>query len=500
MSTAIAAAGSDPGDPTGHPEDAGLLKATETWFVKRGLPFFIQDYRATDDVFTRAFPVFVAYFVINLMLMLTLRLSAWERVAGAVIGMVVLLGVYAIRNRASKRRAFDKPQRVGFAELALFVVIPPVVALPARMYVHYQGLGRWKVPCIDLAVNVGVIFTIYVVASALLPLARWALRRTFQELGEVFDLAARALPLLFLFNAFLFISKDVWEFAGQMKPPRLWAVVALFALFTVLFLLYRLPDEVQRVAAHDDHETVAEAVAGSPVEAVAERVELHPGKVELDRRQRANVLMVLFVGQMLQVVLLSFLVFVFFLGFGLVTFSADDLREWTNSGPHPLSLFGLGHYVESYLGITIDRSLFQVSIFLAAVSGFFFSVSSLTDDVYKEQFYARMNHELETAIQVRRVYLALYEERHRFDADDFSEGHLWLRLPLFRREDDPARDAAERAEAEDLGTTLTLPFPPQRSTGTGAGIPAAGGAEWTVPGDGNMAIPPQIVTSDPDAL
>jgi hypothetical protein len=453
VSAAIVEAGAGPGTPHADPEDAGLLAATETWFVKRGLPFFIQDYRATDDVFTRALPVFVAYFVVNLMLMLTLHLSAWERAAGAVLGTGVLLAAYVLRNVADDRRPFGMPRRIGFAELALFVLVPPVVALPARMSVHYRGLGRWRIPGIDLAANVGVVLAIYVLASALLPLARWAFKRTFQELGEVFDLAARALPLLFLFNAFLFISKDVWEFAGLMSRDRLWAVVALFALFTVLFLLYRLPDEVQRVAAHDDHATVAEACTGSPMETVAERVELHAGKVQLDRRQRANVLMVLFVGQMLQVLLLAVLVFVFFLGFGLVTFSHQDLQEWTGKAPD--NAFVFGHYIRSYLGFDIDNSLLQVSIFLAAVSGFFFSVSSLTDEVYKDQFYLRMNRELETAIQVRRVYLALYEQRHRLDGDGLSESHLRLRLPVFGH-DDAAREDASGEAAVDAAAT-----PPQ---------------------------------------
>ena len=52
-------------------------------------------------------------------------------------------------------------------------------------------------------------------------------------------------------------------------------------------------------------------------------------------------------------------------------------------------------------------------------------------DAYKEQFYARMNGELETAIQVRRVYLALYQGRHaaRFDDSDPAATHVRLRFP-----------------------------------------------------------------------
>ena len=243
----------------------------------------------------------------------------------------------------------------------------------------------------------------------------------------MFDLAARALPLLFLFNSFLFISKDVWEFAGEMSRHRLWAVVGLFAIFTVLFLAYRLPDEVRRVAAHDDREAIGRACTGTPVADAVGRVVLHDGEVRLNRKQRGNVLMVLFVGQGLQVVLLALLVFVFFTGLGWVTMDSRHISEWTGRPPELALAFG--HPLSYYLGFDVDKELFQVAIFLAAVSGFFFAVSSMTDEAYKEQFYARMNLELETAIQVRRVYLALYQGLHAADDSDPATTHTHLPIP-----------------------------------------------------------------------
>ena len=38
-------------------------EAIERWFVRRGVPHFIDDYRATTNVWTRAFPVLVVLFV-----------------------------------------------------------------------------------------------------------------------------------------------------------------------------------------------------------------------------------------------------------------------------------------------------------------------------------------------------------------------------------------------------------------------------------------------------
>ena len=390
--------------------DDVLLTRTESWFVRHGLPYFIEDRKATDDVFSLALPLLLGYFVIDLMAVLSLRLTPWQRVGGAALGIALLCGLYMLRNLVKGDKALGLPRRTGWLEIAGFVLIPPVVDLETR--------HRPRGALLDFGVDVVAVLVICLVASALVPLAGWALRRTFQELGEVFNLAARALPLLFLFNSFLFISKDVWEFSGDMSRSRVWGVVALFALFTMLFLFYQLPAEVRRVAAHDDRTTIVTACRSTPLETVVDRVTLHEGELPLTRAQRINVLMVLFIGQILQVLLLGVLVFLFFLGFGKAALSQKLINDWTGmpDGTYkPVTVFG--HQLQDYLHIQIDDRLWQVSLFLAAVSAFFFAISSMTDEAYKAQFYERMSGELETAIQVRRVYLALYEGRHAVDTE-----------------------------------------------------------------------------------
>jgi len=395
--------------------DDELLVRAESWFVRRGLPYFIEDRKATDDVFSAALPLLLGYFVIDLMIVLSLRLTIWQRVGGAALGIALLAGLYMLRNLAKGERAFSLPRRISWIEFGGFVLIPPVVDFATRR--------KPKVALLDLAADLVAVLLICLVASAVFPLARWAFRRTFQELGEVFDLAARALPLLFLFNSFLFISKDVWEFSGEMSRHRLWGVVGLFAVFTVIFLFYRLPDEVRRVAAQDDRTTILEACRMTPMETVVDRVVLHEGALPLTRAQRLNVLLVLFIGQILQVLLLGVLVFVFFLGFGKAALSSELINGWTGKpdGTNPQATV-FGYKLQDYLHFSVDERLWQVSLFLAAVSAFFFAISSLTDEAYKAQFYDRMNRELETAIQVRRVYLALYEGRHAVEAELSSSG------------------------------------------------------------------------------
>ena len=55
----------------------------------------------------------------------------------------------------------------------------------------------------------------------------------------------------------------------------------------------------------------------------------------------------------------------------------------------------------------LSVELVQVSVFLAAFSGLYFTVTVLTDETYRDQFFTGVMAELDQAVGVRAVYLAL---------------------------------------------------------------------------------------------
>jgi hypothetical protein len=78
------------------------------------------------------------------------------------------------------------------------------------------------------------------------------------------------------------------------------------------------------------------------------------------------------------------------------------VRTWVGGGaPHLTPLLG---------GVGMSEELLQVSIFLAAFSGLYFTVYAVTDATYREQFFHEITHELERAVGVRAAYLALRRE------------------------------------------------------------------------------------------
>jgi hypothetical protein len=182
----------------------------------------------------------------------------------------------------------------------------------------------------------------------------------------------------------------------------LWLAVAFFGALAVGFLLARLPEEVATVSDQLDPAVVRRALAGSPLAGRAEDLPSDLRARPLARKQRVNLLLVLLVTQMSQVLLLAVSVWVFFLAFGWVAIEDGVISSWVGAeAPHDLPFLPR---------VGLSQELLQVSIFLAAFSGLYFTVYAVTDSTYRDQFFTEITDELERAVGVRSAYLALRGE------------------------------------------------------------------------------------------
>ena len=122
--------------------------------------------------------------------------------------------------------------------------------------------------------------------------------------------------------------------------------------------------------------------------------------------ERANLVLVLLVAQVVQVLVLALAVFAFFMVFGSIVMKHSVQEAWTGGRIHALPVAD-----------NLSVELVQVSIFLAAFSGLYFTVTVLTDDTYRAQFFTGVMSELDQAVGVRAAYLAL---RRREGRDEVS--------------------------------------------------------------------------------
>jgi hypothetical protein len=233
------------------------------------------------------------------------------------------------------------------------------------------------------------------------PIVTWAVSHTMSSLRLLLPMVARALPLLLVFVTFLFINAEVWQLASHLDGGVLWLTVLLFAVIAVLFLVVRLPEELDSPDHKLDETRIRAALRGTPLESRTDDVVAASGPVlAQDARiggfERANLVLVLVVAQISQVLLLSVAVFVFFLVFGGITMQESVAAAWVGSDTHHVSWLP-----------NVSVELVQVAVFLSAFSGLYFTVVVVTDETYREQFFTSVMDELDRALGVRAAYLSL---------------------------------------------------------------------------------------------
>ena len=372
----------------------------ERWFVRRGLPHLIDDYSATDDIFTRMAP-FLAFVVFaEFFLAFGDRWQGWSQAVAFGAGIAALLGGIALVNRIRGRRPFQLPNDIGVWELGLYVLLPIVPTA-----IGSQGNTAGNIASI-VVFNLVVLGVGYVVTAwALIPMMRWSIGQVRRQITDVANLAMKSLPTLLVFSAFIFINAEMWQVANDFTLPLFGLVMVLIVGIGCVFVFVsvrRLTVDLARFGAWGE---VRPRCTDTPV------VDLVPGDDEprpdtppLVRRAEWNVNLLLFVAQGIQILLVSLVITLFYVVFGLLTVREDTLKQWTTVGELTyerdwaidIAVFGTD--------LIFTRQLLLVALFIGMFSGLNFAVQVITDDTYREEFIADMTDEVRDALAVRAVY------------------------------------------------------------------------------------------------
>ncbi|HEY6779444.1 MAG TPA: hypothetical protein VI111_00735 [Thermoleophilaceae bacterium] len=345
--------------------------AYERRFRRAGLPLFIEGYSAGADVFTRAAPLLAFVFLGEMLGAIQLDWSPLANVAAALGGLAILVGAFGLLNLARRRPFWSLPRHVGRPELSFFVVVPALLPLIFG--------GQAGSAALTLLGNALLLALVYAwIGYGLFAILRWAGRRVFAQLAVSLQMLARAVPLLLVFALVLFINTEMWQVFSDMPDAFLALVGALFVLTGSLFICVRLPREVS--------ELERDAGEGPP----------------LERRQRLNVGLVMFVSQALQVLVVSVAIGAFFVVFGALAVGAHVREAWlVTTGSELLSFDLFGQPIQ------ITEALLRVSGGIAAFSGVYYAIAVLTDTTYREEFLDGVTNEMRTTFRARAEYLHL---------------------------------------------------------------------------------------------
>ncbi len=368
-----------------------LRSEIETWFVKRGVPHFIEGYRATTNVWTRCVPALVGLwalgFIIEVGLAENVRLLA---VFGAI---AAVFACWIIPNRVRKRRSFARPDSIGTIEILFFVLSPAIVSV-----VIDRDLQRSLLSAVAGAV---LLSGVYVSTSyGLVAITRYVLQRLSAQAKLLGKLSSRAIPLLLLITVTIFLTSETWQMSSRLVGASQVATFGLFVLAGGLFLLTRVPGEVAAVESFDLWSEVADHVAGTPADVVHLPEAGNPPEPDMHRGQRLNLVVMALTTQAVQITLVALAVYAFFVLLGLVAIPPATATAFIGSPPHVLASLRWG---ASTFAVTTE--LLRVSGFLAAFSGMAFTVYLVTDSTYRAEFASDVSSELRQVLAVRIAYL-----------------------------------------------------------------------------------------------
>jgi hypothetical protein len=363
--------------------------------LRRGLPHFIADYSATEDVWTRALPALTFLFAVEVIVNAPKKgFAIYQDVLVVAAAFAVLVAVWALGNAMRGRKPLARPERVGSFEVAFFVVVPALVPIVVG---SQEGSALATV-----LFNIVVLAGIYVVTSyGLVSMTRWGFGRLTRQLEAIVSLVARALPLVALLVTFLFLTAEVWQTAGELNGVAYVLATSLFVVVGVVFLVSRLPRDIGELNRFDNVDEITELIADSP----ACELPVTTDAPDLGRREWGNVGLVAVFSQGLQIVLVSGLIGVFFVILGFLLVDEETTMSWAGS-VDVLATWTLGDQE-----LVITEQLLRVAGFLTAFTSLNFTVYLLTDETYRTEFRSEVVAELREAFAVRAVYLSYLEDQ-----------------------------------------------------------------------------------------
>ncbi|MGC0143486.1 hypothetical protein [Pseudactinotalea sp. Z1732] len=355
--------------------------ACERTFRRYGLPLLVHDHSARRDVFGRAAPVLVAVLLFEISVAARFDWPWWLNTTAILLVLLGLFLGYAGLNVARGRHWSTLPQSVGKSELAFFVLAPALL-------VFLSG-GQWRAGLMIAGSNLLLLGLIrLVVRYGLAATLWWGASRVGNELGSSLLRLVRFLPLLLIFSMALFYSAEVWQLFHHTPGASDVALVVFFAVLILLILRIRLRTETAQI--------LRQAKRNTPQ---ADRLP------RLSRAQLVNVAVMVASNQLLQVVVISLGVGLFFFALGVLTITPTLQELWRieDGGWQYQIVFGDERLV-------ITQTHLRVSVAMAMFTGLYYAVSVLTDSIYREDFISDIATKM-TDVNAHRVrYLQILAE------------------------------------------------------------------------------------------
>ena len=390
-------------DPMGEEED--IRADTEVWLTRQGLPHLIDDYSATQDIFTRMTPFLIIVFFAEVGFGFGNRFSGWAQAEIIGIFFLVSIGSGVALNLIQKRHIFALPRRVGALEIGVFILVPSLLSM-------ISATNRVVYSFVTVAIlNIILVAGGYLLTSyGVVPMLRWTLEFMWAQARDMVRLIARSLPMSLLFAGFFFLNTEMWQIASDYTPLFYAINIGMIVVSGLIFIFTRIPDEVMSLERFHSWEEVREIVSNtdSPladVELDEEIAKEEFAGVSLSRGATSNIELLLLLSQVVRFLMAGLVIGVFFFLLGVFAIRRVVIEQWLRDDH--ISEIWTGYILGGEIMLTWQ--LVAVSGFIASFASLQFVVTTMTDRDYREHFFTDMVTRLREVLAVRRQYLTLPE-------------------------------------------------------------------------------------------
>ncbi len=365
------------------------------WFLHRGLPLVLPRRVRSRAVIERSAPMVAGLGALTALMMLAANWTGAHPDYGyiarlAVVAVVLVAAPFAL-HLLHERGLVASRRSTALLVMAIFVVLLPVIAS------GWSAATVAEAPAFVAVTLLAVWFTYLGVGSILL----WAFRFAWIQLGALGTLMSRALPLLML-TVVVYFTGELWQLAARMSRQRLWQTIGFLALVALVFVVATIRDEVR--ALRDDRSAQSDPatlLAGTPL---ASQAATECPKTPLSLGEQINVVAVMVLAQAIQVVLFTTGLFAFFMALGIIAVPDAVTVLWSSEQSCTV---GVPPCAGTWFGIHIPvpQTMVHTSLFVAVLSGLYFTVSTSVDPLYRQRFFEPLIADVAVSLAGRDAYL-----------------------------------------------------------------------------------------------
>ncbi|CDO08756.1 hypothetical protein [Mycolicibacterium cosmeticum] len=381
---------------------AADVSAVHEWFLRRGLPLVLTRRVRSRALVERSAPMISAVGALTAVTMLLAEVTDERPDYGyavrlGVIAAVLLAAPFALTvlHRLDSRLGETGRRSGAWVVMAIFVVVMPVTVS------GWTAAAAAEAPVFVLISLLAIWLTYLGFGS----IAAWAFRFAWVQLGALGTLMSRALPLLML-TVVVYFTGELWQLAARMTRQRLWQTIGFLALVALVFVVATIRDEVQALRDGRAEQTdPARLLAGTPLQPAPGR---QPARTQLSRAENVNVVAIMVVSQAIQVVLFTTGLFAFFLALGVIAIPDDVTVLWSAESQCSVA-GGEPPCAGTWFGvhIPIPQTVVHTSLFVAVLSGLYFTVSTSVDPLYRQRFFDPLIADVAVSLAGRDAYLEL---------------------------------------------------------------------------------------------